>query len=122
VFYLNGVQIGRDASQQVHAGVEIATDSTLANLKAGDLLFFGRAATADKKERINHVAIYLGNGQMIHSSGDAGVKIESLYRKDANFVAHRLKSFIRAKRMLISLGRNGVDLLRDLPAYNPALL
>ena len=122
VFYLNGVQIARDASQQVHAGVEIATDSTLTNLKAGDLLFFGRAATADKKERINHVAIYLGKGQMIHSSGDAGVKIESLYRKDANFVEHRLQSFIRAKRMLISLGRNGVDLLRDLPAYNPALL
>ena len=122
VFYLNGVQIARDASQQVHAGVEIATDSTLTNLKAGDLLFFGRAATADKKERINHVAIYLGKGQMIHSSGDAGVKIESLYPKDANFVEHRLQSFIRAKRMLISLGRNGVDLLRDLPAYNPALL
>ena len=122
VFYLNGVQIARDASQQVHTGVEIATDSNLENLKAGDLLFFGRAATAEKKERINHVAIYLGNGQMIHSSGDAGVKIESLYPKDANFVEHRLKSFIRAKRMLISLGRNGVDLLRDLPAYNPALL
>jgi len=122
VFYLNGVQIARDASQQVHAGVEIATDSTLANLKAGDLLFFGRAATSEKKERINHVAIYLGNGQMIHASGDAGVRIESLYRKDANFAEHRLQSFIRAKRMLISLGRNGVDLLRDLPAYNPALL
>lgn len=122
VFYLNGVQIARDASQQVHAGVEIATDSTLANLKAGDLLFFGRAATSEKKERISHVSIYMGNGQMIHASGDAGVKIESLFRKDANFAEERLQTFIRAKRMLISLGRNGVDLLRDLPAYNPALL
>jgi len=122
VFYLNGIQIARDASQQVHSGVEITTDSRLNNLKAGDLLFFGRAATPEKKERISHVGIYLGNGEFIHSSGDAGVKIESLYSDAPNYVEHRQKSFIRAKRMLISLGRNGVDLLKELPTYNAALL
>ena len=122
VFYLNGIQIARDASQQVHSGVEITTDSSLNDLKAGDLLFFGRAATPEKKERISHVGIYLGNGEFIHSSGDAGVKIESLYSDASNYVEHRRASFIRAKRMLISLGRNGVDLLKDLPTYNAALL
>ncbi len=122
VFYLNGVQIARDASQQVHAGVEITADNKLSNLKAGDLLFFGRAATPEKKERISHVGIYLGNGEFIHSSGDAGVKIESLYSDAPNYAEHRRKSFIRAKRMLISLGRNGVDLLQDLPTYNARLL
>ena len=122
VFYLNGIQIARDASQQVHSGVAIDTDNTLKNLKPGDLLFFGRAATPEKKERISHVGIYLGNGEMIHSSGDAGVKIESLVRGAPNFAEERLQTFIRAKRMLISIGRNGVDLLKDLPAYNAALL
>ena len=122
VFYLNGVQLARDASQQVHTGVEIRTDTTFKNLKAGDLLFFGSPATATKKERIRHVSIYLGNGEMIHSSGDAGVKIESLYRNAPNFAEERFNTFIRAKRMLISLGRNGVDLLKDLPQYNVALL
>jgi len=122
VYYLNGVQLARDASQQVHTGVEIRTDTTFKNLKPGDLLFFGSPATSTKKERIRHVSIYLGNGEMIHSSGDAGVKIESLYRNAPNFAEGRFNTFIRAKRMLISLGRNGVDLLKDLPQYNVALL
>jgi len=122
VYYLNGVQLARDASQQVHTGVEIATDNTLKNLKPGDLLFFGSPATSTKKERIRHVGIYLGNGEFIHSSGDAGVKIESLYPNTPNFAEKRLKTFMRAKRMLISLGRNGVELLKDLPQYNAALL
>lgn len=122
VYYLNGVQLARDASQQVHTGVEIATDKTLKNLKPGDLLFFGSPATATKKERIRHVGIYLGEGEFIHSSGDAGVKIESLFPNAPNFAAERLNTFIRAKRMLISLGRNGVHLLKDLPQYNAALL
>ena len=122
VFYLNGIQIARDASQQVHAGVEINAGNNFDNLKAGDLLFFGRAATPEKKERISHVGIYIGNGEFIHSSGDAGVKIESLFSDASNYADARRKTFIRAKRMLISLGRNGVDLLQDLPTYNAALL
>ncbi len=122
VFYLNGIQIARDASQQVHSGVEINAGNNFDNLKAGDLLFFGRAATPEKKERISHVGIYIGNGEFIHSSGDAGVKIESLFSDAANYADSRRKTFIRAKRMLISLGRNGVDLLQDLPSYNAALL
>lgn len=122
VFYLNGIQIARDASQQVHSGVEINAGNNFDNLKAGDLLFFGRAATPEKKERISHVGIYLGNGEFIHSSGDAGVKIESLFSDASNYADNRRKTFIRAKRMLISLGRNGVDLLQNLPTYNSALL
>jgi len=36
-----------------------------------------------EKNNINHIAIYLGNGKMIHSRSDFGVIIESLsrYRK-----------------------------------------
>ncbi len=122
VFYLNGIQLARDASQQVHTGNLIETDETLKNLVPGDLLFFGRKTTDDKKERITHVGIYMGKGEMIHASGDAGVKIESLIPGAANFNQKRLDSFVKAKRMVTSLGRNGVDLLAELPAYNPSEL
>lgn len=115
VFYLNGVMLPRDASQQVHTGIEIPTDTTWQNLQAGDLLFFGRKATAEKKERVTHVAIYLGEGKIIHSSGI--VTIESLRRGDELFAEHRFNTFLRAKRMLNSLGENGVELLASSPFY-----
>lgn len=122
VFFLNGVQLARDASQQVHTGNVIETDETLKNIVPGDLLFFGRKATKEKKERITHVGIYMGKGEFIHSSGDAGVKIESLVKGAPNFNKKRLDTFVKAKRMVSSLGKNGVDLLAELPAYNPAEL
>jgi cell wall-associated NlpC family hydrolase len=122
VFYLNGVQLARDASQQVHTGKEVETDKNLKNLLPGDLLFFGRKATKDKKERINHVGIYMGEGRFIHSSGDAGVKIENLIPDKPRYNEKRLKSFVRAKRMTTSLGENGVDLLAELPIYNASEL
>lgn len=122
VFYLNGVQLARDASQQVHTGNLIETDATLSNIVPGDLLFFGRKATLEKKERITHVGIYMGKGAFIHSSGDAGVKIESLFEGAPNFSKKRLETFVKAKRMVTSLGKNGVDLLAELPAYNPSEL
>ncbi len=122
VFYLNGVQLARDASQQVHTGNLIETDETLKNIVPGDLLFFGRKATSEKKERITHVGIYMGKGEFIHASGDAGVKIESLIAGAANFNQKRLDTFVKAKRMVTSLGKNGVDLLTELSAYNPSEL
>ena len=45
-------------------------------LKPGDLVFYGRV----KDNYINHVAIYIGNGQIIHSSTNyKGVAISSMY-------------------------------------------
>ena len=98
VFYEYGLQLPRDASQQVHAGQLIETDSTLKNLLPGDLLFFGRAATAEKKERVWHVGIYQGDGRMIHSAGR--VKVNSLVRGEPDFAEDRLHTLLRARRML----------------------
>ncbi len=117
-FYLNGLLLPRDASQQVHTGVEIPTDSTLTNLQAGDLLFFGRKATAEQKEKITHVGIYLGNGRMIHSgASNGGIRIESLRPGDPDFAEDRLSSLVKAKRILDQPGENGVRWLRDLWGY-----
>jgi len=115
IFFENGILLPRDASQQVRIGEEIKTDTTLANLLPGDLLFFGRKATAEKKERIWHVAIYLGEGKIIHSAGN--VKIQSLRRGDDGFVEERLETFVRAKRILGSEGKNDVKWLKETDFY-----
>ena len=65
-YFLNGYVLRRDASQQcktgdsvdVHKFVEgTYTKAALANLRPGDLLFFGRKAENGRKERVTHVAI-----------------------------------------------------------------
>jgi cell wall-associated NlpC family hydrolase len=115
IFFENGILLPRDASQQVRIGEEIKTDTTLVNLLPGDLLFFGRKATAEKKERIWHVAIYLGDGKIIHSAGN--VKIQSLRRGDEDFAEDRLETFVRAKRILGSEGKNDVKWLKETDFY-----
>ncbi|MBL7794457.1 MAG: C40 family peptidase [Saprospiraceae bacterium] len=102
VFYLNGLLLPRDASQQVHTGVDIPADTTLYNLQPGDLLFYGRHATADTPEKVTHVAIYLGDGQIIHAAG--AVKIESMRRGDPTFVEDRLRTYLRGRRVLGEAG------------------
>jgi gamma-D-glutamyl-L-lysine dipeptidyl-peptidase len=118
-FFLNGLQLPRDASQQVHVGQAIETDTSLVNLLPGDLLFFGRPATAEQTERITHVGIYLGEGKMIHASG--AVMVESLRRGDPDFSEYRLSSFVRARRMLSGIGENGVLPIARIPIYNQGL-
>lgn len=97
IFLLNGMQLPRDASQQVQCGKTIDTNNGFENLKKGDLLFFGKKASNNKKERITHVAIYLDNASFIHASGE--VKIQSLDPSSEIFAPDRLETFIRAKRI-----------------------
>ena len=97
IFLLNGMQLPRDASQQVQCGETIDTNNGFENLKQGDLLFFGKKASNDKKERITHVAIYLDNASFIHASGE--VKIQSLDPSSEIFAPERLETFIMAKRI-----------------------
>lgn len=52
------------------------TKISVSELKPGDLIFYGRV----KDNYINHVGIYIGNGQVIHSSTNyKGVAISSMY-------------------------------------------
>jgi len=114
VFFANGVILPRDASQQVFVGEKVDTENDFSQLKPGDLLFFGTRATSTKKERITHVAIYLGDYEFIHASGR--VRINSLNKNRSNFSKHRLTTFIRAKRLITSLNQNGVQAI-DLNNY-----
>jgi len=113
VFYLNGIILPRDASQQVNIGETIDTEDKLENLLPGDLLFFGRKGTETSKERISHVAIYIGDGDYIHASGR--VRINSFAKDKPNYNAYRDDSFVRAKRVI---GSNGVATIVNNKFYN----
>ncbi|NJW54698.1 C40 family peptidase, partial [Salinimicrobium oceani] len=57
IFFLNGMVLPRDASQQIAAGEEIDSVKNFENLQKGDLLYFGRKATDTTSERIIHVGM-----------------------------------------------------------------
>lgn len=48
------------------------------NLQPGDLVFF---ATGSNRDRVSHVGMYVGNGEMIHASSSRGVIVSSLDEK-----------------------------------------
>lgn len=109
---MNGILLPRNASQQIRCGkpVEMNADPAfwseearkdkeafsremkqrITSLKRGDLVFFGTPATTEKPMRVTHVGIYLGNGEIIHSSHL--VRINSLDPGSNNYYenAHRL--------------------------------
>lgn len=68
VFKQHGISLNRTAAGQYSNGVAVSR----ANLQPGDLVMFGKSS-------INHVAIYIGGGQIIHASTPStGVRIDTL--------------------------------------------
>jgi cell wall-associated NlpC family hydrolase len=65
VFGRNGVDLPRTSRQQASAGSALPSD--VASLQPGDLMMF-----SSKGLRVDHVAIYVGNNRMMHSSAGAG--------------------------------------------------
>ncbi len=115
VFFLNGIVLNRDASQQVNFGELVNTDNGWENLQPGDLLFFGFRGTPEKKERITHVAIYIGDGDFIHDAGR--VRINSFNPSKSYYSDYRKSGFIRAKRYLGSIGNSGIEKIMDNSFY-----
>ncbi|MFC3414662.1 C40 family peptidase [Algoriphagus hitonicola] len=98
IFYLNGQVIPRDASQQINEGEEVDTDKNWENLQVGDLLFFGEKATSDRKERVVHVGMWIGNNEFIHSRGR--VRISSFDPENPNYDEYELNRYLRTKRIV----------------------
>lgn len=68
-----GYSISRTSSSQASEGSAVS----ISNLRAGDLVFYGNGGS------INHVAIYIGGGQVVHASNSApyprgGIKISNV--------------------------------------------
>ncbi len=86
LFALGGVQIPRDASQQVELGEEVAF---VQNLQAGDLAFFGKAEAS-----ITHVGILLDSNRILHASGEVRIDRldqQGIYNVDQKKYTHHLR-------------------------------
>ena len=97
VYFMNGLVLPRDASQQVKIGEEIDTRNDWNNMRPGDLLFFGTLAENNRAERVVHVGMWIGNNEFIHSAGK--VRISSMDPAAGNYDAYERKRFLRAKRI-----------------------
>ncbi|TFH25195.1 MAG: peptidase [Bacteroidia bacterium] len=101
VYFMNGIQLPRDADMQALIGRELSTEFVAEGLEPGDLLFFGRKATEDQKESVTHVAMYIGGGEYIHSAGwKERVSINSMDSTKENFIERYPEIFVRSVRIL----------------------
>lgn len=114
IYFLNGIILPRDASQQVHSGVEVDTTQKFENLRKGDLLFFGRKATDSTKERVVHVGMWIGNNEFIHSSSQ--VKIGSMDPEADNYDPANKARYLRTNRYL-NQPSSGIINLKATPVF-----
>ena len=103
VLFMHDIIIPRDASQQAYVGQRIGIASDFSNIEPGDLIFFGRKVTADKKESVSHVGIYLGNKRFIHALGD--VHISSFNPEDKEYDAFNTGRLLHAVRFLLYINK-----------------
>lgn len=77
--YGAGISMNRSSGAQASQGTAISADV----MQPGDLLFYGQGS------RINHVAMYIGNGQIVHASTErTGIKISKWnYRMPVRIVS-----------------------------------
>lgn len=92
-----GILLPRNASQQARSGDDVDISGGWDNLQPGDLLFFGRPRD-DGSMRIYHVAIYIGDGQIIHSAAGK-VHTASIIRGRANYY-RGCENIVQARRIL----------------------
>ena len=125
-YFLNGIIIPRDASQQALVGekVDIYENDTvdinkcLKNLHAGDLLFFAAGKNRRPNPKITHTAIYMGNGEFIQSAGYVG--INSIVSTSENFDSFGSRTLVCARRILNSIGTAEISRVDQHPFYKPS--
>jgi len=107
-YYSQGIILARDASQQVRYG-QHPDFTDFRNLMPGDLLFFG-------SKRVTHVALYMGNGLYIHSSGF--VHVNSLDPADQLYNDRLHQILVGSSRVLTSLNTDGIVQVKNHPWYS----
>jgi NlpC/P60 family len=91
VYGRNGVELPRTSYQQVSAGRAAPREITA--LRPGDLMFFSAGG-----RRVDHVAIYAGDGRVIHATSGAGiVRYDDL---DTGRGVWLLERFVTSRRVL----------------------
>jgi cell wall-associated NlpC family hydrolase len=114
IYFLNGILIARDASQQFRYGIEIDPSYYPDSLKPGDLLFFG--SIREGIPMASHVGMYIGNTEFIHASGM--VRINSLDSTRNNFSRSRRNSFLGVRRIIGAKHGRGIQGIKEQGWYN----
>jgi cell wall-associated NlpC family hydrolase len=108
VFRQHGIELPRTSRQQAQVGESVS--ASLDDLQVGDLMFFATNGT-----RIDHIAIYAGNDEMLHSSSSGGgVGYDSFSSKRGRWFAEH---HVATRRVL----ENGQSLVGPLTAALRAL-
>lgn len=92
IFGVNGISLPRNSRQQFEVGIPISF--TL--IQKGDLLFFTTKTRKNRKglSKIGHVALYIGNNQMLHTSRPTNKVMIS------EITSYWKTAFVGAKRLL----------------------
>jgi cell wall-associated NlpC family hydrolase len=104
VYGRQGVQLPRTSREQAGAGMKVTP--RVASLRQGDLMLF-----AEARKPISHVAIYAGDGRIIHSSSSGGgVRYDDLGTSRGQWYVQHM---VAARRLAVD-GRSLVQSLRSL--------
>jgi len=113
VYFLNGIILYRDASQQALHGMNVDITSDYSQMTPGDLLFFG--TRENSKLRVTHVAIYTGDSEYINSSGR--VQVNSLDSTRSNYNGYRKNLLLTARRIIGAGDDPGIVNVKSHPWY-----
>jgi len=112
VYFMNGIILQRDASQQALHGEIVDISKGYGNLRPGDLLFFGPQRNG--KPRVTHVAIYIADNEYINSSGM--VTRSSLDPSESDY--NKRESLLLSARRIIGVTADpGIVHVKDHPWY-----
>lgn len=89
IFKKYGVNLPRTSAAQSKQGVAVSKS----NLRAGDMVFFSSGSRSNGKN-VTHVAVYAGNGKILHTYGKPGVTISNLNSGTWK------KTYVKARRVL----------------------
>jgi cell wall-associated NlpC family hydrolase len=106
VFKQNGINLPRSSRQQANVGIPVAKSQ----LQAGDLVF----SDTNRDGTINHVGIYMGNGQVLHTyRAGIGVTISNYAGSTWD------RTFVTARRVIPGGGGQAVSAPAPAPAPAP---
>ena len=104
-YFMNGILLPRDASQQVQCGIEVSFEQ----MQKGDLVFFGDTS-------VGHVAICIGDHKIIHAS--QLVRINSLIPGEPDYYG---RNILHIRRIIGHIGEGSAQFkpmwLKDSPDY-----
>ncbi|GIO31173.1 C40 family peptidase [Paenibacillus sp. VCA1] len=89
IFGHYGIKLPRTSVEQSKVGKAVSKS----NLKPGDLVFFSSGGRANG-HNVTHVAVYAGNGKILHTYGSPGVTVSDL--NSGNWK----RTYLKARRVL----------------------